>query len=133
MTDQPAPTAERTGGPESGVAAIGTAASLTALVSAAACCVLPLALAAVGIGAGGLSFLVPYHWPLTIGSATAVAAGWFLYFRKRRACSAGSTCAFSPPTRATFFILCFATVSVVLSALWPNFIEQPLMRALGGA
>lgn len=133
MNDQHAPIRERTGGPETGVAAIGTAASLTALFSAAACCVLPLALAAAGIGAGGLSFLVPYHWPLTIGSAAAIAAGWFLYVRKRRACSQDAVCTSTSPTKATFVILSIATIFVILSALWPSFIEQPLMRALGGA
>ena len=133
MTDQRAPILERTGGPESGVAAIGTTASLTALLSAAACCVLPLGLAAAGVGAGGLSFLVPYHWPLTIGSAAAIAAGWFLYAQKRRACGQDDGCTTRSPTKATFVILCFATIFVILSALWPNWIEQPLMRALGGS
>lgn len=132
LTDQRVAPLERAGGAETGVAAIGTAASLTALFSAAACCVLPLALAAVGLGAGGLSFLVPYHWPLTVGSAVAVAAGWFLYLRKRRACSSDSACTSTTPTKATLVILCVATAFVFLSALWPSFIEQPLMRALGG-
>ena len=118
---------------ERSVTALGTAGGVTALLSAAACCVLPLALAALGLGAGGLTFLVPYHWPLTIGAGLAVAAGWALYLRKRRACRISDTCAAAPPSRATMIILSIATAFVILSALWPGYIEGPLMRLLGGA
>ena len=116
---------------ERGVAAVGTAASAGALFSAAACCVLPLAFAAVGLGAGGLAAFVPYHWPLTIGAAVAVAVGWLFYFRKRRACAADASCTIAAPTRATFLLLCLATLFVALSAIWPLYLEQPLMRAFG--
>lgn len=119
--------------PETGVAVVGTAAGVTALFSAAACCVLPLAFAALGLGAGGLAAFVPYHWPLTIASAVAVSIGWLLYLRKRRACVAGAECASAPPRRATLVLLCVATVAVALSAVWPRFIEKPLMGLLGGA
>lgn len=119
--------------PETGVAVVGTAAGITALFSAAACCVLPLAFAAAGLGAGGLAAFVPYHWPLTIASAVAVSVGWVLYVRKRRACAAGAECASAPPRRATLVLLCIATAAVALSAIWPRFIEKPLMGLLGGA
>jgi mercuric ion transport protein len=111
---------------------VGTLASIAALFSAAACCVLPLGLAALGIGAGGLAAFVPFRWPLTIGAAVAVAVGWGLYARKRRACAADASCTTAPPAKATVVMLSIASLSVALSALW-GFIEQPLMRALGGA
>lgn len=132
MTDQSIPVRARTGGAETGVAAVGTAASLTALFSAAACCVLPLAFAAAGLGAGGLAAFVPYHWPLTIGAALAVGTGWLLYWRERRACARDSSCTLAP-TRGTFVMLSLATLLVGLSAIWPGFLEPPLMRLLGGA
>lgn len=119
--------------PETSVAALGTAAGVTALFSAAACCVLPLGLAALGLGVGGLAAFVPYHWPLTIASAVAVTVGWFLYLRKRPACPEGAQCASTPPGRATLVLLCIATATVTLSAVWPRFIERPLMGLLGGA
>lgn len=118
--------------PETSVAALGTAVGVTALFSAAACCVLPLSFAALGIGAGGLAAFVPYHWPLTIASAVAVTAGWFLYLRKRRACAEGAECPSTPPHRATLVLLCIATASIALSAVWPHLIERPLMDLLGG-
>lgn len=114
------------------VAALGTIAGAGALLSAAACCVLPLALAAAGIGAGGLAAFVPFHWPMTIAAAVAVAVGWLLHLRRKRACSLDASCRIAAPARATPVMLSFATVFVALSALWPSFLEAPLMNLLGG-
>jgi mercuric ion transport protein len=118
-------------GAERGVAALGTVTSLGALFSAVACCVLPLCLAALGVGTGGLAMVVPFHWPLTIAAAVMVAVGWVLYARKRRACAVDPDCAIAPPSRATFVMLCVATIMVAISSLWP-FIEPPLMRLAEG-
>ena len=119
-------------GADEGVAAVGSVISLGALFSAAACCVLPLALGVLGLGAGGLAAVVPFHWPLTVAAMIAVAAGWLFYLRRRRACAADGDCSTAPPKRMTFAILCLATIFVTVSALW-SFIEAPLMRLLGGA
>lgn len=115
-----------------GVAALGTMASLAALFSAAACCILPLGLAAIGVGSAGLSSFVPFHWPLTIAAIVAVAAGWIVHLRKRQACARDATCMTPPPAKSTFILLSVATVFVTISACW-GFIEAPLMRMLGGA
>lgn len=114
------------------IAAAGTVASSAALFSAAACCVLPLALGAVGLGAGGLAAFVPFHWPLTIVAVVAVAAAWLLYLRRKRACARDPNCAMARPSRATFLMLCLSTTFVAISASW-SFVETPLMRLLGGA
>ncbi|MFP5328980.1 MAG: hypothetical protein ACLGHC_02425, partial [Alphaproteobacteria bacterium] len=111
------------------VAAIGMATSFAALFSAAACCVLPAALALAGMGAGGFAFVVPYHWPLTAASAIAVLIGWALYIRKRRACS-DADCAVQAPSRATFLLLSAATIFVLLSMAWKAFFEAPLQEWL---
>ena len=116
-----------------GVAAMGTVAGAGALFSAAACCVLPLALAALGVGAGGLAAFVPFHWPMTIVAAVAIAVGWLLYLRRRRACARDESCTIALPSRATLIMLSLATVFVALSALWPSYLEKPLMNLLGGA
>ena len=117
---------------DKGAASLGVFAGFGALFSATACCVLPLALGALGIGAGGLAAVVPFHWPLTIAAVAAVAVGWFLYLRKRQACARDGQCTVAPPSRTTFVLLCLATSFVTISALW-GYIEQPLMRTLGGA
>jgi mercuric ion transport protein len=115
-----------------GVATLGTMASIGALFSAAACCILPLALAALGVGSAGLSSVVPFHWPLTIAAIVVVAAGWLFYLLKRQACVRDASCTTTPPAKSTFILLVVASVFVAISACW-DFIEAPLMRALGGA
>ena len=113
------------------VAGVGALASAAALLSAAACCVIPLVLVAVGLGAGGLAWFVPYHLPLTIASFLIVAFGWILHMHQVRSCSADA-CQKPARTNTTRAILLIATTMIGLSSLW-GFIEQPLMRALGGA
>ena len=116
-----------------GVAGLGMFAGLGGLTSAAACCVLPLALGALGTSMGGLAAIVPFHWPLTIVAALAVAAGWLLYWRRRRACAADASCSVAPPARATLWMLGVATLLVALSAIWPLYLQAPLMSLFGGA
>lgn len=116
-----------------GVASLGIAASIAAVFAALACCVLPLALVALGVGAGlssSLEFLVPLHWPLSIAAMLAVAAGWALYLRRRKmACAVDSACEVSAPSRTTRTMLWIGTVFVVISTLWP-LIEPTAMRLL---
>jgi mercuric ion transport protein len=117
--------------PETGVAVIGAAASVTALFSAAACCVLPLAFVGLGLGASGLAAFVPYHWPLTIVSAVAVSIGWLLYLRQRRALAGGSGCTSARANRQRLVLLCIATAAAATSAAWPHLIEKPLLALVG--
>lgn len=119
-------------GPERGAAALSTLAGFGALFSAAACCILPLALSAVGLSAGGLAAFVPFHWPLTSTAVVALAVGGLLYAGKWRACYREPSCAVAPPMGLTLVMLCLATIFVIISALW-GFVEAPLMRSLGGA
>ena len=49
-----APTSRRRA--DTGLSALGALASLAAVLAAASCCVLPLALAALGLGAGPVSY-----------------------------------------------------------------------------
>jgi mercuric ion transport protein len=111
------------------VAAVAAVLGAGGVTAGAACCVLPLALAGVGVGASQLAPLVPLHTPLSAIALLAVAAGWFFYIRRRRACAAGAHCA--PPSKATPLLLVVASALVVLSAAW-SFIEAPLMSRLGG-
>ena len=115
---------------ERSIATVSVAAGFAALFSAAACCVLPIALALAGIGAGGFVFIVPYHWPLTIAAGVAVAVGWALYIRKRQLCIGNASCAVEAPSRATFLLLCGATAFVLLSVAWKEIFEAPLQAWL---
>lgn len=118
---------------ERGVAAVSTLGGFAALFSAAACCVLPLAFAALGLGVGGLAAVVPYHWPLTIASGAALSVGWLLYLRRRRACMQELNCTVTRSPRATFIMLCAATAFIALSAVWKAFFETPLMAWFAGS
>lgn len=109
---------------EQALGALGAVSGFGGLFAAAACCVLPLALGSVGIGAAGLAFLGPLHAPLSAIALLAILGGWFLYVRRRRACALGTDC--EPSSKLTLPVLLTATIFVALGAIWP-FIEAPLM------
>ena len=75
---------------DAGLSALGALASFGAVLAAASCCVLPLALAALGVGAGlssTFAALMPLRWALTALSLVGLAAGWWAYVRRRRTCA----------------------------------------------
>lgn len=111
---------------EGSVAALAAVSGLGGVTAAASCCVLPLALASAGVGASAFAAVVPFQTPLSILAALAVVIGWFLYFRRKRACASG-TCE-APPATSTAWLLGVATLFIGLSAIWP-WLEAPLMRA----
>ena len=115
-----------------GLTALGAIASFGAVLAAASCCVLPLALAALGIGAGlssTFASLMPLRWPLTVLSILGLAAGWWSYARRRRACAADRSCTMPLPSRATPILLTVGTILTVIALLWDR-LEAPLMKAL---
>lgn len=107
------------------IATVAAVSGFGGLFAAAACCVLPLALAGVGIGASGLASLSPLHAPLSAIALLAVLAGWSFYAKRKRACAADASC--ERPSRLTVPLLSLATILVIVSGIWP-FIEAPLMR-----
>ena len=110
---------------EQALAAVGALTGLGGVTAAAACCVLPLALAGAGVTAAALAPVVPLHIPLSIVALMAVAAAWVFYLQRKRACAAGADCAM--PRRSTLPLLVAASLLVALSGIWP-FIEAPLTR-----
>lgn len=130
MTEQSSTSPTTLDRAERSLATVSVAAGFAALFSAAACCVLPIALAFAGIGAGGFVFIVPYHWPLTIAASIAVAVGWALYIWKRQLCISNASCAVEAPSRATFLLLSGATAFVLLSVAWKELFEAPLQAWL---
>ena len=106
-----------------GATGLGLVSGLVAMTSAAACCVLPLLLSTVGIGAAGLAPLVPLHWPLTLLAAVAVLVAWTLFLRRRRGAQRAGR------GGATFILLSIATAFTLVSACWSLF-EAPLMGLL---
>lgn len=134
-TGSPLPGEDASTGKVGGVATLGALAGFGAFLAASACCVLPAALAAFGVGAGlssSLSAFVPFRWPLMIAAGLAVAVGWLLYIRRRNQCRLDTACTRSPPTKATFVLLCATTAFIALSAILPH-VEAQIMKAIGPA
>jgi mercuric ion transport protein len=115
-------------------AALGVVAGLGAVV-ASSCCVLPLALAALGAGAsvlGGLETVAAWRTPLLSVSALAILGGWGSWWRKRPvACASGTDCASPERSRATLSLLLCASAIVLAAASWA-YIDPMLLKLLRG-
>src|SRR6058998_857912 len=73
---------------KSGSIGAGLAAWAGALLSSL-CCLLPLAVIALGLGSGAfMAVTMRYRWLLIPAGIIGVAAGFFFYFRERRRCAA---------------------------------------------
>lgn len=113
------------------LAAFGLLTGLGAL-ALASCCVLPLALAVVGLGGAwlaGLGGLLAYQPYLLAVAVAAVGAGWFVALRRRVSCEPDGGCARRPAGWATFGALGLSTLLVVLAATWGEF-EPAVMSFL---
>lgn len=117
-------------------AVAGGVAGLGAIAAAASCCIMPLALASLGAGAGifgTLEALASWRMPLLGASVIAVAVGWFVWWRKRRvACDAGSTCTARARSPASFLLLLLASLIVVTAIGWNHF-EPYLLKLVQSA
>lgn len=117
---------------DKGLSALGALAGFGAVFAAASCCVLPLALAALGVGAGlssTFATLMPLRWPLTALSTLGLVAGWWSYARRRRACTTDRSCTLPLPSRATPIVLALGTAMTLIALIWDR-VEAPLMKAL---
>ena len=116
--------------PVKGAASIAAALGLGAVTAAAACCVLPLALASIGVGAGlagSLAELASIRTPLMMRSVVALVVAWMMWWRKREtACAPGETCTTDASPPRAVGLLIAATVLVGLTVIWDS-IEPTLM------
>lgn len=91
----------------------------TGAVFSASCCVLPLALGGLGVGASAFAVLeaiADYRTPLLIASAILVAVAWCIYFGRRGAIG----------TAVALFV---ATALVGTAAAWDH-LERPLLKII---
>ncbi len=117
--------------PARGIASIAAALGLGAVTAAAACCVLPLALASVGLSAGvagSLAGLASIRTPLLVLSVATLVVAWVMWWRKREtACAQETSCAADARPRRAIGFLIAATVLVGLAAIWSS-IEPTFMK-----
>ncbi len=112
------------------LAGTGAVVGISALV-ASSCCVLPIALAGLGVtGAvfSGLAFLAGIRPFLIVGAAAMLALGWAFFFWRRRGASCdGDTCAEPRQSVRTIGLLGFGSLVVGLALVGP-YVEPALLR-----
>jgi mercuric ion transport protein len=98
---------------KSGSLGAGTAAWIGAVLSSL-CCLLPLAVIALGLGSGAfMAVTMRYRWLLIPAGVLGVAIGFVLYARERRRCTAAA-CRMAG-SRVTLALLVLAAVVVTTS------------------
>jgi mercuric ion transport protein len=127
-TDKTRPSAPTTGW----FAGVGAAVGLSA-IAASSCCVLPLALASLGVtGAvfgGSLEILASLRPFLFGGAALALATGWVLFFRRRAvACDTGGSCAAPGSSKRTTTLLGIGTAIICIATVWQPYVEPILLK-----
>lgn len=117
MTERTDPI-DRTPPRRTGLLATG---GLLAALGASACCIVPLLLFSAGVSGawiGNLTALEP-HKPLFIALAAIVLGyGYWLAYRRPRACTDGTACARPLPGRLVRSALWIATALVVIALFW---------------
>jgi len=108
---------------------------IVAALGASACCILPLALFALGIGGAWGSYLTALHPFRPDFIATAflfVGIGFYKVYSKPKTeeCAEGSFCARPDSGRINKISLWTAAVLVGLAAVWP-YIAPPLLEWIG--
>jgi len=111
------------------LAGSGAAAALAGLL-ASSCCALPILMVSLGLGsmAGALvPMLAAWRLPMLGLAALLLAAGWWSYWRRRRACPSEQGC---KPSSARWLPLGLAAASavVLLALLWQTWIEPHALR-----
>lgn len=113
------------------LAGTGAVVGIGALI-ASSCCVLPIALAGLGVtGAvfSGLAFLADIRPLLIAGAAGMLALGWgFFFWRRRRASCDGDICAGPGRSSRATWLLGFGSLVVGLALVWAPYVEPALLR-----
>jgi mercuric ion transport protein len=103
-----------------GLAAVG---GLLGALAASSCCIVPLALFALGISGawiGDLTALEPYQPLFLVIAAGSLGVGHYRVYRSRNVdCAEGAACARSLPSRLVSSVLWAATFLVVAAAAFP--------------
>lgn len=121
--DEPQPVKDRPVGQpaETILSWTALAAAGGALFAWAACCVLPMSLALVGLGLGGLGWFAGYRIGFTLAALAAIGVGWVLTWRRARRCKTDGSCA--APSGLAIGLLAIATVLVLLALIWQPLVE----------
>lgn len=103
--------------------AVFAGGGLLAAIAASACCVLPLALGALGVGGAWLSeltLLAPYRTPLRVVAILLLGAGFWMVYARRTSVVEGASCPAVPGQRVTKSLLWLGLIvlAAALSSDW---------------
>ena len=120
MTDTTDLQAEDTD-PGSQKARMIAAGGVLGAIAASACCIVPLILFSLGISGawiGNLTAMQPYK-PIFIAITLGfLGYGYWMVYRKPKACAGGETCARPLPNRLVKSALWGSTVLIVIALFW---------------
>jgi mercuric ion transport protein len=116
--------------------ALGGAAGGLGAILGSSCCVVPLALAGLGAGAGltgALGFLAAVKIPVLIAAVLMLGIAWWSWLRQRvRVRCEQAACAAQARSSRSAIVLILGTTLVLLAAAWAPLIE-PVLAGLTGA
>jgi hypothetical protein len=107
--------------------------SWSGAVLSSLCCLLPLAVIALGLGSGAfMAVTMRYSWLLIPAGVLGVATGFVLYARERRRCDAlGCRMAGSRVTLALLIVASAVLVTSIVAARFPEMTSDFLTRQSG--
>ena len=113
-------------------AGLAAAGGVLGALAASSCCIVPLALFALGIGGawiGNLTALAPYQPIFVVATLGSLGAGYYLVYRRpKAACAEGADCARQRPNRFVKLALWVATALVAAAIAFP-FVAPALLGA----
>lgn len=109
-----------------GWSAIATAGA--AVLAWAACCVLPIVFSIAGLSLAGTAWIAGQRAWLTYATVPLLGVGWWIVWRRRRACAADATCRPTSPLALGLFLV--ATVLALAALAWRPLIEPQALAIL---
>lgn len=121
-------------GPEAQKACMIAAGGILGALAASTCCVVPLILFSLGISGawiGNLTALAPYKPFFITATLGFLSYGFWMVFRKPKACAEGGVCARPLPNRLVKSAL-WVSAGLILIALFWNWIAPVVAPVLLG-
>lgn len=109
-----------------GWSAIATAGG--AVLAWAACCVLPIVFSIAGLSLAGTAWIAGQRSWLTYATLLLLGVGWWMVWRRRRACAVDATC--WPTSRLALGLFLAATVLALAALAWQPLIEPQALAIL---
>lgn len=107
---------------------VTVAGAILAALAASSCCIGPLLLAVLGIGgAGAFTVLAGYRYPILVGAAALLGAGFYLTYRAPRSDACG--CEKPRAKRSARVALWLGAAFTVLFAAAPSLLSKALAHA----